>query len=233
MKRVLLLAPADVLLQGVYGEIESVVNSGLRVRLLSRDVTEDDLGRVLAEGDYRTLWIASHVDVQGRIQLGATRWLDVSTLIQLLRGSTIELVFLNTCSSWQVAQDLQVEADVAVICTVLEVEDQLAYRTGSLFARRLAQSGDYRLAYDLSKPGRNRNYVFLDNLRKWRRVNDEIMKALQSILAELEIIARHMGIEDRREANAEISNHYMIVIVAAAVLISASIAFLAIRLNGG
>lgn len=233
MKRVLLVAPADALLPGVSAEVQNVVNSGLRVHLMSNNVTEDTLGETLGAGDYRTLWIASHMDGNGRIQLSDGATVDAITLTQMLRGTTIELVFLNSCSSLQAAQDLQVEADVAVIATVVDVPDQVAYRTGTLFALRLAINGDYRTAYDLSKPGRNRMYIFLDNLRKWRRVNEEILKVLHSIQQELSRIATGLGLEDRREADAEISNHYMIVIITAAILLSASIFFLAIRLNGG
>lgn len=233
MKRVLLVAPADALLPGVSAEVQNVVNSGLRVCLMSNNVTEDTLSEALGAGDYRTLWIASHMDGSGRIQLSGGATVDAITLTQMLQGTTIELVFLNSCSSLQAAQDLQVESDVAVIATVIDVPDQVAYRTGTLFARRLAVNGDYRAAYDLSKPGRNRMYVFLDNLRKWRRVNEEILKVLHSIQHELNRIATGLGLEDRREANAEISNRYMIVIITAAILLSASIFFLAIRLNGG
>lgn len=163
MKRILLVVP-DASLSHAADEIQAVVNSGLSVRLMNTGVTEDAISDELLRSDYDVLWFATHAEAtahDGRIKLSSDKYIEAPALVQMVRGTKLKLIYLNTCSSFGIASAIQEETDLTVICTINEVDDYLAYRTGSLFARRLAQNGDYRVAFEAAKPGRNRNYVYL------------------------------------------------------------------------
>jgi hypothetical protein len=49
------------------------------------------------------------------------------------------------------------------VATIQDVPDALAATTGALFASQLAHTKDPRSAYERSKPGHNRTYVYLAN----------------------------------------------------------------------
>ncbi len=142
MKRVLLVAPQTNLLS-VDNEIQEVVNSGLSVRLLRTNVTEDEIAEQLVNGSYEVLWFATHAgefDGEIKILLTNDQTMTANTLTQMVRGTGLEMIYLNTCTSLGIAQAIQDEIDLPIIATVAAVPDTLAYRTGWLFARRLAQS---------------------------------------------------------------------------------------------
>lgn len=234
MKRVLLVAPVTDL-DAVTGEIQEVVNSGLSVKLLRANATEDEISDELLRGEYDVLWFATHagiVDGRSVIQLAGGATLSEETLCQMVRGTQLQLLYLNTCASFDIAQAIQEETTLTVIATVRDIPDRVAYRTGQIFARRLAMMNDYRGAYEAAKPGRNRVYVYLDNYQKARQMTEEGLRLLREIMEELTRISAYLGLRQRVEADANVSNRYMIVIIIAAALISLSIAFLAFRLAG-
>lgn len=161
--RVLLVAPSQASLPQSTQEVEAVVNSGLSVNLLQSNVSQRDLVRELGTpGKYDVLWLATHGDASG-IML-TSEVITPSAIVSLVRGSGVKLVFLNTCSSIATATAIQNEANVDVICTITDVPDIEAYRTGALFAAKLSQLGSFRRAYELSKPGRNSTYVYLSGV---------------------------------------------------------------------
>lgn len=231
MKRVLLVAPQTNLLS-VDNEIQEVVNSGLSVRLLRTNVTEDEIAELLVNGNYQVLWFATHAgefDGEIKILLTNDQTMTANTLTQMVRGTGLEMIYLNTCTSLGIAQAIQDEIDLPIIATVAAVPDTLAYRTGWLFARRLAQSGDYRLAYEASKPGRNRTYVFLDSYRRSRRVMEEIERLLRTVIEKLDLLLEAKP-TTTRDGDA-VSYRYMVVIMVVGLLIALSIMFLAFRLG--
>jgi len=75
-------------------------------------------------------------------------------------------------------------------------------------------------------------YVDLDNYQQARQMTEEGLRLLREIMEELARISAYLGLRERVEADANVSNRYMIVIIIAAALISLSIAFLAFRLAG-
>jgi hypothetical protein len=152
----------------------------------------------------------------------------------MVRGTKLSMIYLNTCSSFGIASAIQEETDLTVICTINDIDDYLAYRTGSLFARRLAQSDDYRTAFEAAKPGRNRNYVYLTSYRRWRKLNEEILLLLQKIEANIDAIVAQLGIQNK--VDEQIGGRNSRLIIAATLigtmLIAFSIVFLAFRLAG-
>lgn len=157
--RVLLIAPhSDLPL--VDAETQDVLRSGLTVTPVFSPVTQLSLTREMRRGEYDGLWLAGHMDAQGNFLLDNGELLPPAALTSLVRGR-FRWVYLNTCTSVFAAQTLQNETNADVVCTLLDVPDADAYRTGSLFASALSELRDVRAAYEESRPGGNRIYLFL------------------------------------------------------------------------
>jgi hypothetical protein len=91
------------------------------------------------------------------------------------------LVVLNTCNSLGIAQMLQEEANVGVICTLISVPDTLAYRTASRLASALVDAPNVAAAYLSSKPGRNREYLYLPALAAAQSSIDNVLLELRKM----------------------------------------------------
>lgn len=201
--KVLLVAPSQVSLPKSSQEVEAVVNSGLSVRLLQADVTQRDLiSELSVPGRYDILWLATHGDKDG--VLLSNEMLSPSAITSIVRGSGIKLVFLNTCSSFVMANTIQGEANVDVICTITDVPDLEAYRTGALFAAKLLQTNSFRKAYELSKPGRNSTYVYLSSSGPLLNGDSEFGK-LRKAVDDLEAAERQRDSAKVHEKSCEIT----------------------------
>ena len=162
--KVLFVAPrSDLPL--VDAETEDVQRSGLAVTPVYSPIDSVRLTREIRDSNHGGLWLAGHMDAQGNFLLDKGELLSSSALTSLVRGR-FKWVYLNTCQSVYAAQQLQNETDADVICTVVEVPDTDAYRTGSLFANWLVRLGDIRAAYEESRPGANRVFLFLGSTKK-------------------------------------------------------------------
>lgn len=186
--RVLLVAPSQASLPQSTQEVEAVVNSGLSVQLLQSGVSQRDLVQQLSTpGKFDVLWLATHGDTSGILL--SSEVLSPSAIVSIVRGSGVKLVFLNTCSSVATASAIQNEANVDVICTITDVPDIEAYRTGALFAAKLVQTGNFRKAYELSKPGRNSTYIYLSGVGTMENGKSEF-EQLRKTVDEMETAAR-------------------------------------------
>lgn len=161
---VLLVAP-DSDLPLVQAEAQDILRSGLTVTPLFSPITQLSLIRELRGSKTDGLWLAGHMAANGDFPLDNGQILPASALVSLVRGR-YAWVYLNACQSILAAQQLQNETGADVICTILDVLDEDAYRTGSLFASALAQLRDPRAAYDESLPGGNRVFVYLAGRRR-------------------------------------------------------------------
>lgn len=158
--RILLVSPATGLAYAAE-EVQAVVNtSGLSVRLLQGTVSERDIIEALRQQRYDCLWLATHGNRDG-VLLSNQAMLSTSALTALVRSHAIPFVFLNTCDGINTAMQVNQEAQADVIATVMEVPDTEAYRTGALLAYHLGNGDATRDAYEASKPGSNRTYVYL------------------------------------------------------------------------
>jgi hypothetical protein len=164
--RVLLVAPrTDLLLADE--EAQDILRSGLKVTPLLGKVNSTELLREIRSGHYDILWLATH-GIAERNVLGAMKYgiqlsdgvMSSDDLVAQVRGR-FSLVYLNTCSSWQMAQQLQEEANVTVVGTITDIPDKTAYQTGSLFAAHLASGLTPAQAYRQSKRGGERIYIYL------------------------------------------------------------------------
>lgn len=201
--KVLLVAPSQVSLPQSSQEVEAVVNSGLSVRLMQASVSQRDLISELSiPGKYDVLWLATHGDKDGILLSGEV--LSPSAITSIIRGSGVKLVFLNTCSSFSMANAIQSEASIDVICTITDVPDIEAYRTGALFAAKLFQTGNFRKSYELSKPGRNSTYVYLSGSGPVLNGDSEFSKLRKSV-DDLEAAARSHDTTEVHRKSVEIA----------------------------
>lgn len=156
--RVLLIAPQVANLLYLSAEIQAIWQSGLHIEPFTDEVRHADVLRAVTTGEYDVFWFSGHTTKDGLMLTDGA--LSASELTPLIRGR-FELVVLNSCDSQATAQMLQNETEAAVVATVVDVPDRLAFQTGALFARELARSGDIPTAYHAAKPGQNRTYVLL------------------------------------------------------------------------
>lgn len=160
--KTLLIAPS-VGLGKADEEVQRVVNWLRPAKVLLGGVTSEEVLDTLdAGGTYDLIWFITHGTSEG--VLLADGLLPTTALVQLLRGSRVKCIFLNTCSSVAVAIRLHdAIRSAAVVATVAtEIDDAVAMRTGSLFAHYLAAGKSWREAYELSKPGDN-EYVYIND----------------------------------------------------------------------
>jgi len=160
---VLMIAPSRPDLPNVATEAAAVVNS-LGGKLLQGTVAERDVRDACSDGSFDGIWFATHT-ICDRVLLSEDA-LSEAALVAYVAASGVSWCFLNTCQSIALGQRLIDETPADVICTVSANPDPDAMRTGVLFARQLALLGDPRAAYERSKPGGNRLYVYLENYRQ-------------------------------------------------------------------
>ena len=160
--RVLLIAPRTDLLFAD-AEVQAIQRSGLSVTLRIGDVRHADVLADIDTDAYDVLWFCGHMTKDGLVLSDGA--LSADALAPIVRGR-FGLVVLNSCDSRDTAQQLQNETEAAVIATVIDAPDELAFQTGVLFARELARSGDIPTAYNAARPGNNRIYVYLAEVKK-------------------------------------------------------------------
>ena len=188
--RVLLIAPKSMphgvqSLPWVDEEIQSIVNSGLFVRL-ERNIDERLLLEVLASQPkaFDIVWFATHGTEQGVLLSGGI--VSVEAIVSILRNSGVRHVVLNTCDSVHMAAAISEETGADVICTITQIEDRQAWRTAALLANNLAAGMSVLNAFRKSRPSQAGKYIYLpsisdpDNRTAIIAKIDELTQALAS-----------------------------------------------------
>lgn len=140
-------------------EVGNIINSGLNVvRSLLGPVTKEKLITAISESNCDLFYFVTHGEEKGLHMTDGL--MPISTLTALMRGRAA-LVVLNSCSSHKAAQMIQNETEAAVLCTIIDIPDEGAFTTGTLFAQALARNGDAWGAYKQAQPGGNSDYLFL------------------------------------------------------------------------
>lgn len=175
--KVLLIAPTSEL-EGANKERDDVINYLQPRVLLDDNATVDGIMRAVRLDKYDLIWFAGHGRQPG-LELADGEFLTGKMLTQFLRGSECA-IFLNSCNSYNVAFRLQQEIGLTVVCTVGEVDDEQAYRTGSAFAYQLSEGHNVEEAYQLAKPGGNQQFLLLNgNLNMSRHSEtDDLMELM-------------------------------------------------------
>lgn len=161
---VLVIAPYRADLPNVSTEAAAVVNA-LGGQIIQGPVTEREVRDAASTGRFDGIWFATHSNCD-RLWLAGDESLSESSLVAYVAASGASWCFINTCQSIGLGQRIIDETQADVICTVAAAPDPDAMRTGVLFARQLQLLGNVRDAYERSKPGGNRLYVYLENYRQ-------------------------------------------------------------------
>lgn len=202
--RVLVVAPESDL-DHARDEVEEVVRALGAVALMG-EVTTRLLLLHFAPVNGRprrwdVLWFAAHGSGEG-VSLSNGELLTTARLIQDARNCGARLVVLNSCDSEDVALRLHHELRIDVICTVTEVPDLDAYRTGTYLAQRLAEGMSVRDAYERAQPGRNRLYLHLQGeVEMGGSFNDNEMRG--DIRGQLEEIRMRLVRFEEKQAHVQ------------------------------
>lgn len=180
-------------------EVNAIVNSGLRVHILEDATRQQILDAAKREEIWTRWWFVAHGDQDG-VHL-TDGIMSTALLTQYARRAGIEFMFLNTCASEFTARLIQQELGITLICTLGEIDDYTAYSTGALLAEAIARTGDYYESYVLSKPGQNRDYLFLPEMTPPSRSsgNDQVSQNNERIARNNERIAKVEGRLSRLE----------------------------------
>lgn len=106
------------------------------------------------------IWFITHAEEEGWYLNDGL--VNTSETTAVVRAAGVQVLVLNTCSSYEVGREIAKELGTAVICTLKPVPDRQAFITGVLFAQKLAQGYNYREAYELAKPGQNSTYELIE-----------------------------------------------------------------------
>jgi hypothetical protein len=224
---VLVIAPYRPDLPNVATEAAAVVNA-LGGQLVQGQVTERDIRDAASAGCFDGIWFATHVGVTPEREIRALLsdgFLSETAILSYVAASGASWCFINTCQSITGGLRIIDETPADVICTISDLPDPDAMRTGVLFARQLAQLGEPRAAYERSKPGGNRLYVYLENYRqrqmavvgsagpypaqdRLQATMDDMRKDLAKVGTDVEVLksgtirteARQQRMEDRLDA---------------------------------
>lgn len=162
--RILIVAPSHPTLPDIAAEAAAASNAHPGSILLAGKVSEDDIATRACLGGFDMVWLATHGTSEA-IQLSGKATLSAEALTTYINASGAGLVLINSCNSVHLAQQLVDSTPASVIATIQDIPDELAMRTGALFAAQLATLGDARAAYERAKPGRNHTYIYLQNAR--------------------------------------------------------------------
>lgn len=154
---VLLIAPEHVELESVEEEVRAI-SRFLRPYALRGAVTRGDVLDAVISQSWDGIWFATHGDADGILLSGDK--LTTAELIAQVRNSGATWIVLNTCSSESIGRELLHETGCTVVTTLAPIADTMAYQTGVLMARNLAQGLDIAAAYEQSAPGGNQVYRF-------------------------------------------------------------------------
>lgn len=156
----LAVAPRQPDLPMADSEVMALVNI-LHADLLNGDeATATHLIDMLAAGTYRRLLLLTHGDKAGVVM--ADGHLSTSQLTSFSRIGELDLIVLNTCESLDVAMAMHNELPVTdLICTVRALPDPTALYLTKQLALQLSRGLSNQDAYERSKPGQNRDYLFI------------------------------------------------------------------------
>ena len=142
-------------------EIAAIANTTLDVRIVRNARITDVLNADYKDVD--VMWFAAHggtVNNAPGIEL-VDGWLEAWTISAIVKSFTVPFVYLNSCSSADVALQIINDSSARIVCTLSEINDDTAMAAATLFARRLAEHGDFERAFVETKPVANNNYRIL------------------------------------------------------------------------
>ena len=143
-------------------EIDTLYPLGYNVQPIQGQVTRERIFAAIRDREFDVIHYAGHSGELG-IELSGSVILEAAGLVQIARGVKAKLIFLNGCANIQVGQVLVDEHIPFVICTLSNIDNMMARETAQLFYAHLAETGDIRAAFNLSKPPVKGAYAMLTN----------------------------------------------------------------------
>lgn len=202
-----LLAPTVPDLPWAEAEVGAIEHMpGLDVTPRFGNVTADDVLYDMGQGRYKGFWFAGHASAKGLILTNGV--LSADELAPMLRGR-IDWIFLNTCESQEIAKRLRRDTGAAVVATIRELPDKVAYQTGVIFAQWMAVTGDVALAHEKSRPSGQRVYIYEAGETKVVQQPD-IQKILERLvrLIDGDPALRMVGLVDKMDAVIKADNDW-------------------------
>jgi len=155
-KRTLIVVP-ETDLEYSSREAERIVNI-LGANLLSGKVTLDRLIDTIRTFKPQVLIISTHGSQEGILLSDGHIGADL--LKPILSTVPIELVYLNTCESYDTANAIYNELPTAFISSIRPVQDRTAYVTMTTFAHHLANGMSYVDAWRKSRAAGDNSFNF-------------------------------------------------------------------------
>jgi hypothetical protein len=185
-KRVLFIAPSDSGLD-VAPEIDSLSELGYEARALQGEVSAARVFEAVRRSRYDIVHFACHsLPDQGGLALSRGEALDIDGILQVVRMADAKLVFLNACDTARLGQILVDEHVMAVITTLIKVDDKVAKQTAQTFYQQLALTGNPHGAFKAARPATRAVFQWLTN-----GTYQELM--LQPIMTRLDEITDAIG----------------------------------------
>lgn len=196
--KVLLVAPSHADLPDVAVETATISSQHQVEHLQGDDARETVIARVLRNQQFDIVWWATHGTVDGLLLTDG--WLNLDGVAQYVRNSRAQLCVINTCESMEIAQAVVEESTADAICTVSEVPDRTAMRTGVLLSAALVRHRNPYDAFLEARPGGGLYYRYVANPKKlamYSKFGDEQdieveIAALKDRLSSLESVAMRL-----------------------------------------
>lgn len=195
----LVLAP-QVGLPNAAREVQRIANSGLRAHIEQSDVTVDSALQLIAQPHWRVMFFVTHG--KSNYLLMEDGHLAVGVFASHMSENTATgLIYLSACKTVHVAQLLLDSCAADIICTIGEIDDADAAATSARFAEKLAETGDFRVAYEKSRPRGESEYIYLTNGRQYMAyspmnnrsgIPDEIWQKVMRNVSVPPVVAKRM-----------------------------------------
>lgn len=221
--QILIVAPFHPDLPNQLSEVATLAST-LNAILLQGSVTEREIWSAISQ--HRTftgIWFSSHAGAHGVVLSDEVIGMDV--VANYLCVAECRWVVFNACEGYEFIQELQRYYPVDVVAAAVKgLQDKIAWRFAVVFSRRLAETGDIRLALQgLSVPYRfwpspdGTGQIAVDDRKYeeiWRRV-DELTRRIEEqsrILYEIKSeVNAQKQISDSRFAHLEQDDEHSVV----------------------
>lgn len=145
--KTLVVAPSNPDIPHAEAEAKYLVNR-LGATLVNGEVTVESLLDAINGGSFELLWFAAHGDENGVHLYDSV--LEGSHIAMIARRVGAEKIFINTCDSERVAEEIYSRVQIPIICTIAEIGDTSAYITARSFATDLSRGKTFEEAFNLS-----------------------------------------------------------------------------------
>jgi len=152
--RIFLIAPDNPSLPNVGAEVAAIASQHECIKLVG-EVRDTDIATAIAKlrddgFEPDITWFVSHGNKDGILL--SDGMISISGIVQYVSAAAPRLCVLNTCASEDIATAIASDTHVDIICTIAEINDVDAMRTGRLLATELVTNDNFEDAYNRVRP---------------------------------------------------------------------------------